>query len=75
MISVWIAAQISLPPWFLDWLLPLNCTHLIETSLILKQILPEKYIEMVGISVICDDIPLGILPIFYLILWKFFVYK
>ena len=43
MIFVWIAAaQISMPPWFLDWLLPLNCTHLIETSLILKPILPES---------------------------------
>ena len=41
MICVWIAAQISMPPWFLDWLLPLNCTHLIETSPILKPILPE----------------------------------
>ena len=45
MIFVWIAAQISMPPWFLDWLPPLNCTHLIETSLILKPILPESILK------------------------------
>ena len=45
MIFVWIAAQISMPPWFLDWLLPLNCTHLIETSLFLKPILPESILK------------------------------
>ena len=57
-IFVWIAAQISMPPWFLDWwLLPLNCTHLIETSLILKPILPESKFEMVGISAIFLVVP------------------
>ena len=45
MIFVRIAAQISMPPWFLDWLLQLNCTHLIETSLILKPILPESILK------------------------------
>ena len=44
-IFVWIAAQISMPSWFFDWLLPLNCTHLIETFLILKPILPESILK------------------------------
>ena len=52
LISVWIAAQISMPPWFLDWLLPLNCTHLIETSLILKPILPESLLKWLASFVV-----------------------
>ena len=55
-IFVWIAVQIAMPPWFLDWLLPLNCTHLIETSLILHQSSLKVYIEMVGISVVLVEV-------------------
>ena len=47
-------------PDFLYWLLPLNCTHLIKTSLILKPILPESILKWLASLILhldCSNCP------------------